>query len=257
MTNTSRKSTARKATPKATPTVRVSKGTESTCKAAVTKWRAAGKTVDMEHAPNLLKVAVRLAECEHGKRGPVMVALGIKGDNEASRFVGAWKASQAFAKRNGTNAADAFPTFFVMSQNVGNADMITLAGSTSTLAAAKLAGNSHNVAKRAAGKARKANGSVLNGTSASKASDGTTGNAHAGTGDTSAAKNGDNGATVTDTLAAAIHSLASRVSDAVDNGTLDAKALRELARFEQVIGKARKASPAKPATPAKPVPVTA
>jgi hypothetical protein len=109
-----------------------------------------------------------------------------------------------------------------------------------------LAGNAHIVATKAARKERKANGSVLNGTKTAKASDGKTGNAHGGTGDTSAAENGDTADTVTDTLASAIHSLASRVSDAVDNGTIDAKAMRELARFEQVISKARKATPVKP-----------
>lgn len=208
---------------------------------AVTDWRDAGAKIDAEHAPALVSVAVRVANAPHGTKAKVATDLGLRNDNEASRFVGAWKASLAYAARNGIEAPSAFPTFFVMSQNISGADMLTIARSTSSLEAAALAGKTFRVANVKARKARP-NDSIQNGTKTAKASNGTVGNAHGGTGDTSAENNGDKGDTVSDTLASAIRSLTRRISDAVDNGTFTATELKALNALEPVILKARKST---------------
>jgi hypothetical protein len=230
----------RKATPKAAP---LAVGTLKGCKAAVVKWYDAQDKADMDTV-GLIPVAARIKAAKHGEAWPTAKALGIRNTSDMSRLTTALTASVAYATRNGGTASDAFPTFLVLSRNLSGAEMATIARSTSSLSAVILAGKSARVAneaKRKATRAARVGGSIQDGTKVAKASNGTVGNQAGGTGSIDAATNGDKGDTVSDTLAAAIHSLASRVSDAVDNGTLDAKALRELGRFEQIIAKARKA----------------
>ena len=230
--------------------------TATKAKAAVNAWYVSRDKADANSAtPELIAAAVRIKSAKYGDAWNVAKALDVRNTSDMSRLTTAWTAALAFAGRNGTNAADAFGTFLTLSRNLSGAQMGTIARSTSSLSAATLAGKSALVAVKA--KRREANGSTLNGTKVAKASDGKTGNTHGGTGDTSAAKNGDKGDTVSDTLAAAILSVARRVSDAADNGTLTAADMKAINAFEQMATKARKSRGAKADTPATPAKVSA
>lgn len=259
MARTTTRKTARKATAKPATTGKTVKITAETralmgkvadSRNAVTAWYLDRDNVDIANALALVSVAVRIKSAKYGEAWNVAKDLGIRNTSDMSRITSAWTAALAFASRNGITAQDAFGTFLAMSRNVSGTDMADIARNSASLEAATKTGITKRKAqdaKRKATRAARTGNGTQDATGTSKASDGKTGNAHGGTGDTSAAKNGDTGDTVGDTLAASIKSVARRVSDAADSGTLSKADMAELNRMEAAILKARKAFGGKPA----------
>ena len=231
----------------------------TTGRATVKAWyndRAASvANVDQEHATAMFAVAHAVAIDGSGITGKSVAARAERigaNSNLASRLKVAYDVAVSVAKRHGSKPdATVFAAVLTVSFNASAADIRsaseTISANTVSAVRARLSSLvTDTVAKRKPSGKR---GDITDAAKVSKASDGTTGNAHGGSGDDSAVKNGDRG-DVKPTLSTEIRRITRLVSEASESGEIDSSAWKALEALTTVIQTAKAKAKAVKVTPA-------
>ena len=231
-------------------------------RAAVKSWSMARnkgvEKIDQEHALDMFAVTRAIVLDGNGLTGKSVKAraerIGVN-SNLSSRLKVAFDVAHAVAKRHGGKPdANVFAAVLTVSMNSNGVDVRreaeTIGGNTVTAVRTKLSPLvTADGQKRKERKARMARGDIQEAGKTSKASDGTTGNAHGGSGDDSAVKNGDRG-DVKPTLSAEVRRITRLVSDASESGEIDSSAWKALEALTTVLQAAKAKAKVAKATPA-------
>ena len=237
--------------------------TVPTGRAAVKSWSMARnkgmEKIDQEHAMDMFRVTRAIVLDGNGITGKSVKARGERigvNSNLSSRLKVAFDVATSVAKRHGGKPdANVFAAVLTVSMNSNGVDVRreseTIGANTVSAVRTKLAPLvTADGQKRKERKARMTRGDITDATKVSKASDGTTGNAHGGSGDDSAAKNGDKG-DVKPPLSTEVRRVTRLVSDASESGEIDSSAWKALEALTTVLQAAKAKAKVAKATPAK------